>query len=271
MWPPFFERDYHMKPDQILSEIQQLLSFGSEFLLQNRGTAVIAQQKGDRDYALTVDVELERQYSEQLHKLHPEIPILGEELSPDLACNGGLFWAIDPIDGTVNYANGLPEYGTSIALIENEKPIAAGIAFPSLGEVYLAAAGKGAFLNGKPIHVSEKSALNQMFLGFGDFAVTGNYEEKNVVRMGCLQSFAGTVMRVRMPGSAALQLAWLAVGRLDISITLSNNPWDVQAGVLLVREAGGQVYDHDGTDHTIHSRYTLASNSTIKQEILKHF
>ena len=260
-----------MKPDQILSEIQQLLSFGADFLLQNRGTAVIAQQKGDRDYALTVDVELERRYTEQLRKLHPDIPVLGEELSPDLACAGGLFWAIDPIDGTVNYANGLPEYGTSIALMENEMPIAAGIAFPSLGEVYLAAAGKGAFLNGKPIHISNKTALNQMFLGFGDFAVTGNYEEKNLARMRCLQSFAGTVMRVRMLGSAALQLAWLAAGRLDISITLSNNPWDVQAGVLLAREAGAQVYDHDGTNHTIHSQYTLASNPTIKSEILKHF
>jgi len=77
-------------------------------------------------------------------------------------------------------------------------------------------------------------------------------------------------MRVRMPGSAALQLAWLAAGRLDISITLSNNPWDVQAGVLLVREAGGEVYDSDGSDHSILSQYTIASNSPIKETILHH-
>ena len=272
MWPPFlkgFVYTVMIEIERCMADIEALLSEGSAFLLEHLGGGTVAQQKGDRDYALTVDVELERLYRQRLLALYPEIPILGEELSPDEAgADRGLFWAIDPIDGTVNYASGLPEYGTSIALLQNGKPIAAGIAFPSLGETYLAGKGRGAFRNGTAIHVSDQADFRQAMVGYGDFAVLGNYEEKNVVRMACLQSFVNQVLRVRIPGSAALQLAWVAAGRLDVSITLSNNAWDVQGGVLLIREAGGQVYDCDGTDHSVLSKYTIASNSCLKETVL---
>jgi myo-inositol-1(or 4)-monophosphatase len=219
---------------------------------------------------LTTDVELEKIYKRNLLSIYPNIPIMGEELSPEIVSSESneLFWAIDPIDGTVNYSRNLPEYGTSIALIENGKPIATGLCFPYLRETYIAGVGEGAYLNGSKINVSENEELNSSLLAFGDFSVKDNHKIKNRIRFRYIEALADEVLRVRMPGSAALQLAWLSSGKVDISVTLSNNAWDVQGGILLVREAGGRVYDVDGSEHTILSQYTIASNQNIREAVL---
>ena len=255
---------------QYMKKIENLLEIGSRYLLDNLGNNLVETNKGERDFALNTDINLEKIYKQYLLEAYPDIPILGEELSPKAITKTfeGLFWAIDPIDGTINYARGLPEYGTSIALIRNGRPIAVGVCFPSLAETYIAGINEGAFLNGSRINVSNHCELRSSILAFGDFSVKGDYETENIIRFKYITSFANRVLRVRMPGSAALQLAWLAAGKIDISLTLSNNAWDVQGGVLLVREAGGLVYDFDGSDHSISSRYTIASNKNNKKEIL---
>ncbi len=256
---------------QYMDTISHLLEIGSEFLLERLGAGFIEIQKGSRDFALDTDVELEKIYKEHLLKVYPDIPIMGEELSPDaiLTDYTGLFWAIDPIDGTVNYARNIPVYGSSIALIQNGKPIAVGVGFPSLNETYIAGVGMGAFLNGERIYVSDTLTLDASMAAYGDFSVGENHKVKNIVRYRYVEEFGDDVLRIRMFGSAALQLAWVACGRVDISITLSNNAWDVQGGVLLVREAGGQVFDVDGSEHTILSKYTFATNRHMKNEVLK--
>lgn len=254
-----------------MTKIERLLEIGSRYLLDNVGSHLVEVKKGDRDFALKADVELEETYKSYLLETCPDIPILGEELSPESICKSykGKFWAIDPIDGTINYSRGLPEYGTSIALIENGRPIAVGVCFPSLDEIYIAGKNEGAFLNGNRITVSNTSELKASVLAYGDFSVKGNYKIENEVRFKFITSFANNVLRVRMLGSAALQLAWLAAGRIDISLTLSNNAWDVQGGVLLVREAGGCVYDLDGSNHSISSKYTIASNEGNKGKVIE--
>lgn len=256
---------------QYMTSIEKFLKTSSKYLLNYLGSELIEVEKGERDFALRADIELENAYKCYLSEQYPDIPILGEELSPEIVAKDfkGQFWAIDPIDGTVNYSRGLPEYGTSIALIMHGKPIAAGLCFPSLNETYIAGAGEGAFLNGTRISVSNSNRLNSSILVFGDFSVKENHLVDNIVRFNYIKRFADEVLRVRMPGSAALQLAWVASGRADISLTLSNNAWDVQGGVLLVREAGGCVYDFDGSDHTIASKYTIASNTIIKNLIIQ--
>ncbi len=254
-----------------MNKIEELLKVGSDFLLNKLGSGVVEVQKGSRDFALNTDIELERIYRDELLRSFPQIPILGEELSPDAVSDDstGLCWAIDPIDGTANYARNISIYGTSIALVKNGKPIASGLSFPSLNETYIAGHGMGAFLNGKRIYVSDINELSSSILTYGDFAVGPDRDDRNKARFQYIETFGHQVHRVRMLGSAALHLAWVAAGRADVSLTLSNNAWDVQGGVLLVREAGGDVYDVDGSDHTILSKYTFASNQYLKKEVLK--
>ncbi|NJN74083.1 MAG: inositol monophosphatase, partial [Limnothrix sp. RL_2_0] len=182
-----------------------------------------------------------------------------------------LFWVVDPIDGTVNYSRQIPLFGITIALISHHKPIVAGIAFPALGDRHTAIKGQGAWLNGQKIQVSKTQNIREAIIGIGDFSVGNNSSQKNAIAHALIQHYAGQCLRIRMLGTAALQLAWLATGKLDMSITLSNKSWDVQAGVLLVQEAGGLVFDEDGTKHNLKSCRTLATNAYLKTHLLDFF
>ena len=257
---------------EILSSI---LVQGKEFLLSCRNTEIMQQKfmKGERDYALSVDIELEKIYKKLLQHHFPYIPINGEELSPIIDdTQNEVFWTVDPIDGTVNYSKKLFDYGTSIALVLNGKPIISGISFPSINETYIAGKNVGTFLNGKRVSVSSTTQLSSSIVMFGDFFVGENRDAKNKYAFNLFEKLANSVLRMRMPGSAAIQLAHIAAGRSDISITLANNAWDVQGGVLLVREAGGYVFDFDGSEHNTDSRFTLATNNEVlKSELLKYF
>lgn len=222
--------------------------------------------KGERDFALSVDLEVEQKVKSILAS--SDIPVLGEEFAWQGDQQSDRFWVVDPVDGTVNYAHGIPLCGVCIALVENNQPILASISLPFLDERYLAEAGCGATLNGNTIAVSSCGLLNDAIVALGDFAVGKNAETKNRLRLSLVQTLSPNVMRIRMLGSAAVQLAWLAAGRLDASIILSNNAWDVQAGVLIAREAGAQVFDGDGSQHSTASSYTMASTAGIKNDLL---
>jgi len=233
-----------------------------------QSSPTIQTRKGEKDFALDADHAVEQCIRDILSR--SQLPILGEEngWNQDSANDDHIFWAVDPIDGTINYARGLPMWGVSIALVKNSVPILAGITFPALQQRYVAQQDQGAFLNGQRLQVSITSSLQQSIVGVGDFSVGPDSFAKNQQRLALHGKLANEVLRIRMPGSAALQLAWVAAGQTDISLVLSNHAWDVQAGVLLVREAGGVVYDRDGSEHTIHSAYTLASNSILKNSVL---
>jgi myo-inositol-1(or 4)-monophosphatase len=228
-------------------------------------------QKGDRDYALDIDLKIETEIKRYFREIDNSIPILGEEFEWDGKSDSEYFWVIDPIDGTVNYSRLLPLFGTSIALIQDDKPVLSGISFPILGERYTAMDGKGAFLNNEKIFVSNVAEIADAIVGMGDFAVGENSTTRNKSRFEAINYFGNRALRIRMPGTAAMQLAWLASGKIDVSLTLSNKAWDVQAGVLIVREAGGDVFDFDGSIQTVKSKYTLATNKALKQTIVDYF
>lgn len=253
--------------------VSKALDIADELSLSSISEKHNYYSKGNRDFALEVDQEIERRLKSLLFEYDQEIPTLGEEFSWDGSPRTGsqLFWVIDPIDGTVNYSRNLPLFGTSVALIYQNQPIVAGISFPLLKERYTAIQGGGAYLNNSQIYVSNTSEISQAIIGFGDFAVGEQATEKNELRYEMIKYYGNQALRIRMPGTAALQLAWLACGKIDISITLSNNSWDVQAGVLLVREAGGNVFDCDGSEHSVLSKYTLATNSKLKNSVLDFF
>ncbi len=126
----------------------------------------------------------------------------------------------------------------------------------------------GAFVNGRRISVSEVGGLSEAVIGFADFAVGAGSASENALHLEIMRLLAVECLRIRVHGSASLDLAWLGAGHLNASLMLSNLPWDVGAGVLLVREAGGEVYDLDGSPYSFGSTFTIASTPALKDPLL---
>jgi myo-inositol-1(or 4)-monophosphatase len=148
------------------------------------------------------------------------------------------------------------------------QPVLGIVDTPFLGERFVARESGGAFLNGRRIVVSPVPGLHEAVVGLADFKVGVGSEEENRVHLALLGRLAHRCLRVRMHGSAALDLAWLAAGRLHATAMLSNLAWDVTAGLLLVREAGGEVFDFDGSPHDESSRFTLASTPSLAEPLV---
>ncbi|WP_027346274.1 inositol monophosphatase family protein [Hamadaea tsunoensis] len=223
--------------------------------------------KGDRDYASDVDFRVEREVRAFLANATPGVGFLGEE-EGHTGTSGSLHWALDPIDGTVNFANALPLCAVSLALVDGDKPIAGVVHLPFLGNVYTAAAGQGAYRRGKPITVASPAKVHDAIVSIGDYAVGDEADSRNVPRLRLTQRLAGKALRVRMFGSAAIDLTWLAEGITGAMVMFSNKPWDTAAGVIIAKEAGAAVVDIDGTPHTMQSSATIAAAPSIVDEVL---
>lgn len=223
--------------------------------------------KGDRDMASEVDYAVERAVRDFLKERTPDIAILGEEEGITGDTTGELLWAIDPVDGTANFVRSIPLCGISIGLIQRGRPVVGVIDLPFLGTRYHAARHTGAYLGDRRIQASMTTDLKDAIVAIGDYAVGEGAEAKNRQRIALAERLAANVQRVRMLGSAAVDLAWVAEGKIDASITLSNKPWDTAAGVIIAREAGAKVTDEDGTDHTFASAATIATSHTLADDI----
>lgn len=223
--------------------------------------------KGDRDYASDVDFAIEHEIRSFLAEATPGVDFLGEEESGDIDASGE-FWTLDPIDGTVNYVHAVPLCAVSLALVRDRSPVVGAIELPFLGSRYGAARGAGAHADGKALSVSKTERLRDAIVSLGDYAVGDDAPRTNVVRFAMSEEFARRALRVRMFGSAAIDLAWVAQGRTDASVALSNKPWDVAAGVIIAREAGAEVVDADGSKHTFDSLATIAAPPTLLDQVL---
>ena len=222
---------------------------------------------GDRDYASEVDFEIERRVRDILNRRTPDIPFVGEEENGSAASDAE-WWTLDPIDGTVNFAHAVPLCAVSLALVRAGQPVLGVVDLPLLGARYWAADGQGAHRDGARLRVHDVDRLDDAVLAIGDYAVGEHADERNRVRLSLTQLIAGRALRVRMFGSAALDLAWLAEGRVDASITLSNRSWDVAAGVVLAREAGARVLDRDGSEYSTDSSSTIAASPGLCAGVL---
>jgi myo-inositol-1(or 4)-monophosphatase len=229
----------------------------------------VVTAKGDRDMATEVDYAVEQAVREFLTRETPEIGILGEEEGLTNHTGNGLMWAFDPIDGTVNFLHGIPLCGPSLGLVDGDLPALGVIELPFLGDRYAAAKGYGARLNGERIRVSETADLEAAVVAIGDYAVGEDAEAMNRPRLALTHELAARVQRVRMFGSAAIDLAWVAAGRIDANVMLSNKPWDTAAGVLIAREAGATVIDIDGSPHTMKAGSTIAANPKVLTRLLE--
>jgi myo-inositol-1(or 4)-monophosphatase len=237
---------------------ERAVDSGVQILCRGRSHLGVLIPKGDRDFATGVDLRIESAIRGSLAEATPGIPFLGEEGGGALESSEAR-WVLDPIDGTINFAKDIPLCTISLALAIGGQPVLGIVDAPFLGERFIARRGSGAYRNGAAISVCEVASMHEAVVGVADFKVGAGAEAENRVHLAVLARLARDSLRVRMLGSAALDLAWLAAGRLHATVMLSNLPWDVTAGLLLVREAGGLVYDYDGSEHDEQSQCTIAS------------
>lgn len=190
--------------------------------------------------------------------------IIGEEFGTEEQ-KSDYKWVIDPIDGTVNFAHGIPLYCVSIAVMHHDQILMGAIFNPILNELFFAEKGKGALLNDEIISVSKKNDFNTAFL------VTG-FPYKFPASKDPTKIFERLIKKglpIRRLGSAALDLCWVACGRFDAFWEFNLQPWDIAAGYLIVEEAGGKVTDFNNHSYSIYDKETLASNGLIHNDLLK--
>lgn len=247
---------------QLTRIAEQAVGIGYDIIMNTAPANV--QHKGDRDIVTDVDLTIEYKVREFLNKMTPNTDFLGEEEASSTRLDSDRdVWTLDPVDGTSNFAHGIPLYAISLALVRQGEPIVASIVAPVLGLHYVAAKGRGAFGNGVQLQVSNADSLSESVVSIGDYAVGDHSASKNERRLRLTALLAERVERVRMFGSAALDLAWVAEGRTDATIILANKPWDTAAGVLLAREAGALVIDATGKTHNFTSTATIAVSPGI--------
>lgn len=225
--------------------------------------------KGDRDPATEVDYAIEHAVRDFLLAEVPDIPFLGEEDGQVGSSESGLVWALDPIDGTVNFIHGIPLCGVSLGLIDGSQPAIGVVDLPFLNMRYRAVRGTGAFKGERRLEVARIASIDHAVVCLGDYAVGEDSDVENAQRFAITQSLVAKVERVRMFGSAATDLVWMAEGTVTATVMLSNKPWDTMAGVLIAREAGARILDVRGNEHTIDSDSTIAVPPQLTGDLLE--
>jgi myo-inositol-1(or 4)-monophosphatase len=222
--------------------------------------------KGEHDLVTETDRASERLIFDRLHSRYPTHAIAAEEGS-EAAGSSEYRWHIDPLDGTTNFAHGFPFFNVSIGLEKAGEIIAGVIVDPMRNEIFTAEAGAGAYLNFRRIHVSNTARIDDSLAGTG-FPSRNRHRNVNVHFYFQLAMLSHGVRRA---GAAALDLAYVACGRLDLFWEFSLKPWDMAAGTLLVREAGGVVTDMRGAPFHLRSPHVLADNGLLHEETIGLF
>ncbi|MEN6317391.1 MAG: inositol monophosphatase family protein [Syntrophaceae bacterium] len=234
------------------------------FLKEKLNDKHIIDYKGEINIVTEADRISEEIITSKIHRMFPNHDILAEE-STCTSKGSEYRWIIDPLDGTTNYAHGYPVFCVSIAL-EKEGAICLGVIYnPMLNEVFVAEKGKGAFLNGQKISVSETTDLSKSLLATGFPYDIRNDENNN---MNYFNGMAKKAQAIRRAGSAALDMAYIAMGRFDGFWELKLMPWDTAAGWLLICEAGGKVTDIFGGEFHLESPHVLATNGKIHNRMI---
>lgn len=224
---------------------------------------VTAREKGPGDLVTDADIASQRAIAARLAEAFPDHTLLAEEegVVPDPARPWR--WVVDPLDGTVNFAHGLPLWCVSIGL-EHRGDLVVGVIYvPILDTMYSAAVGQGAMLNGEPIQVSRADRLGSSLIATG---IPTNFADSSVRQLAYFGRLSTGTHSVRRTGSSAWNLALVAAGAFEACYSTWLNPWDAAAGVVLVREAGGTVSDLDGGPFNLYNPEVLASNGRVHEE-----
>ncbi|WP_030160005.1 inositol monophosphatase family protein [Glycomyces sp. NRRL B-16210] len=224
--------------------------------------------KGDRDFATDLDYAVEDQIRAFLAEETPGIPLLGEERGRTGDTDSHYEWVLDPIDGTINFAHRSPLFGISLALTRSGMPVVGVVQAPMAEERFSAALGHGAALNKQSLKTTGPAELSSAVVALADFPFGPDAERRTQRRFALLQRLVPKVQRIRMLGTAALDLCWLASGRVDAVLHDRINLWDVAAGTVIAREAGALVTDLDGVDYGSGAMSVLAAGPQVHRALL---
>jgi myo-inositol-1(or 4)-monophosphatase len=228
--------------DHLLDVAATAARAGGAVVREAFGGARDVREKAPGDWVSAADMTSERAVRESLLEAVPDLPVFGEEEGGERADVG---WLVDPLDGTTNFLHGFPSVGVSVGLVADGRPVVGVVEAPLLGDLYTAREGGGARRNGEPIRVSERAPAQAVVAtGFPFRAKTQRLSQFLPVFERALVSYED----LRRAGAASLDLSWTSAGVFDGYFELGLGPWDVAAGALLVREAGGIVTDWSGDD-----------------------
>jgi myo-inositol-1(or 4)-monophosphatase len=256
-----------ISPSSFLPEVSAIAREAGALLMTYFDRRIAIEYKGDADLVTAADRASEKLIVGKLRELWPSHEIVGEEGTRDNTGTSDYRWYVDPLDGTTNFAHGYPVFCVSIGLEYRNELIVGVLYDPTRNELFAAAKGSGATLNGKPIHVSNTRTLSESILATG-FPSHKRHKNPNI------HFYHQITLRthgIRRAGSAALDLANVACGRYDGFWEFNLNPWDTSAAVVIVREAGGAVTKFEGSDFNIDSREVLASNRLLHEELMQNF
>lgn len=251
--------------ESFLAAAEEAARAAGALVVENWQRATEIEYKSAIDLVTEVDRHAEENIVEILQRRFPDHSILAEEETMISGSSGEYRWIIDPLDGTTNFAHGYPQVSVSIAL-EKTKRIVLGVVFdPLRRELFKAAEGRGASLNDSPIRTSKTAELDKALLATG---FPYDRRERADFYLNFFKAFLVRCQGIRRAGSAALDLCYLACGRLDGFWEIKLHAWDTAAASLIVREAGGKLTDFDGSAFTIWGEETLASNGLIHAQML---
>jgi myo-inositol-1(or 4)-monophosphatase len=232
----------------------------------NRLDSVTVMEKHHLDFVSDVDREAEATIVRELRRAYPDHAILGEETGASGKAGARYTWAVDPLDGTHNYLRGIPHFAVSIAQLDRGEPIHGVILDPLRNEIYTASKGDGAFLNDRRLRIDKRESLDGAMLATGF-----PYRERQHLdaQLGMTRELLKRAEDIRRTGSAALDLAWTAAGRVDGYFETGLKIWDMAAGCLLVREAGGRYCNMTGIDGLPESGNLVAANHVLAGQIVE--
>ncbi len=229
---------------------------------------VEVRAKGVNNFVSEVDIAAEREIIYHLQKAYPGHAMLGEETGLTGDPDAEYRWLIDPLDGTTNFVRGIPHYAVSIACLHKGRLEHAVIVDPVRREEFTASRGRGAQLNGRRMRVSGLSSLDGALLGTG-IPFKDHCDDKLGPYSRSIELLAAQCAGIRRAGAASLDLAYVAAGRLDAFWEIGLSSWDIAAGALLVREAGGLVADIDGSDNYLESGNIVCGNPKCFKAVLQ--
>ncbi|HKD22332.1 MAG TPA: inositol monophosphatase family protein [Rhizomicrobium sp.] len=222
--------------------------------------------KGPADFVSSADHRTERILIEELQRARPHYNFLLEESGSIEGPDKSHRFIIDPLDGTTNFLHGIPQFAISIALERDGQLVSAVVYNPVTDEMFTSEKGHGAYLNDKRLRVAARKTLPESLIATGIPFLGREGHERYLKELGAVMAATSGVRRF---GAASLDLAWVAAGRFDGFWERGLSPWDVAAGILLVREAGGFVSDLDGGSRALDSGHILAANDTLHPQLLK--
>ncbi|MBR5694076.1 MAG: inositol monophosphatase [Fibrobacter sp.] len=254
---------------QFVSVAESLAKKAGDLCLELQGHLGDIKYKSAKDVVTVADVSSEKLIVDGLREAFPTHSIRTEEAGVVEGSDPRYRWIIDPVDGTVNFSRGIPLWGISIALHFEGKPLVAVVNLPKLGEMYTATKGGGAFMNGKPIHVSREDNPVHAIVSNGDFNV-GDVAKINAQNSRNFAHESETFERVKCLGSAVIEGCFTACGRIDCFVMTMSYPWDIAAISLIVEEAGGKATHIDGSPMLfVDAEQVVFSNGLLHDILVK--